>query len=151
MPFADTLVRNEDEENVGRGAPSMLYVYEEGTFNPDAQQRPFKHSLGIVVENVIKNHELIHADHFYAGIPSYPSSWFETADKRINRLLFLTVSEIVAHRHEYQGLVHIPRKDAYLIFYQEALQQLALPYFLQLPQLTSNKDLLALAQKERWF
>lgn len=146
LPFADT--RALQEENVARGSPSMLYVYES-CFDPLIAR--FKRSLGIIVENVIERHELLHADHFYSGIPGYPPEWFLRPDKEINRALFMAVTEIVCHRSEYDALNRIAAKDAYLSLYQEGLKKLVAPYFLVLPRLTDNQEMIQKAKRESWF
>ncbi len=148
---AATVMR--DQSKVTRGALSDIFVYED-TFNPDFKS--IVKGWGRVVQNIINNHELIHADHWYSGIPSYPQGWFFDKDGKIEdnakRALLLHVSEVVAHRKEYDGLVAMKKKDAFVDAYQQNLVKVAKPLFVLAYALAQgNKDLQDKIKREAWF
>lgn len=145
--FADTVPIQE--EKAGNGSASTIYVYEESCFDP--AQIKVKKGQGVIVENVINNHELVHTDHFYSGIKGYPLEWFYDKERKIDVPLFMAVSEIVSHRKEYEGLNRLKRKDHFVRLYQSAIKELVRPYFQMLPQLTNNSRLIEKAQQEAWF
>ncbi|MEK6928965.1 MAG: hypothetical protein AABW65_03355 [Nanoarchaeota archaeon] len=148
VPFADTIsLKNAP---IGHGTRSELYVYEESCFSQEPAQAKLARGLGVIVENVIENHELIHAEHFYNGIADYPFSWF-FVDGKFNRDVFLAVSEIVCHRKEYEGLQEKARDDRYVFLYQSALKKLAEPYFAQVVLSSKNDKLMQQVNRERWF
>ncbi len=148
---ASTVMR--DQSKVTRGAISDIFVYDD-TFNPD-----FKNIVkgwGRVVENIINNHELVHADHWYSGIPGYPNEWFFDKDGKIDnnmkRALLLQVSEVVAHRSEYDGLTTMKKKDDFIDAYQHSLVKIAKPIFVLAYALAKgNKDLQDKIKREAWF
>lgn len=138
----------DDDRLVGNRTTSTLYVYES-CFDP-AQER-FKKSLGRAIENAIENHELIHADHFYQGIPQFSSYLPKKLENNKDRLLFSTLSEIVCHKEEYDGLNRMKNKDDYINIYQSILYKVDAPNFVILSQLTTNVQILDRAKKEAWF
>ncbi len=138
--FADTIVPLEDEIKVGQGAKSTLYLYESSCFAPALSN--FKQSQKIIIENCIKNHELMHSDHYYSGIPNYPLNWFQNKDKTINKALFKAISEIICYKNEYKNLENIKEKDLFIKIYIHALNELARPYYDSLHKLTDNKELI---------
>ena len=138
----------EQEEIVGRGSKSTLYIYET-CFNNDFT--PFKKGLGIIVENVINNHELIHADHYFSGIPGYSINLFKKTDGSFNIPLFMSISEIIAHRNEYEKLVESKHKDEFVLFYQSKIKDLAYPHFQIIYHLTKDSEILKKVEREKWF
>ncbi|MDO8563879.1 MAG: hypothetical protein Q7R87_02635 [Nanoarchaeota archaeon] len=148
---AATVMR--DQSKVTRGAISDIFVYDD-TFNPDFKR--IVKGWGRVVENIVNNHELVHADHWYSGIPGYPSEWFFDKDGKIDdnmkRALLLQVSEVVAHRSEYNGLVAMDKKDDFIDAYQHSLVKVAKPIFVLAYALAKgNKELQGKIKREAWF
>jgi len=148
---AATVIR--DDNKVWNGAESDLFIYGE-CFNPDFKQ--FVRGWGRVVENIINNHELIHADHWYSGISGYPKEWFFGEDGKSGgnqeRALLLEVSEVVAHRKEYDGLTTMKGKDNFINAYQANLVSLAKPHFVLAYALAEgNRELKDKIRKEAWF
>lgn len=146
-PFADTIALQKGK--VCFGSKSALYVYPESCF--DRLLSKFKEGLGKIIENVIEEHELLHADHFYLGIKGYPIKWFYDKNKKIHPVVFLYASEIVCHRKEFEGLKRMKMKDQYISMYQSLLPKLVMPYFQELPKITENQALLQKIRKEAWF
>ncbi len=144
-----TSIKPMDEKKVGKGTSSILYLHSS-VFD-ETTPAQFKASTGICIENMVKNHELIHAEHFYAGIPNYPMDWFTNQAGELNVPLFMSVSEIVCHRKEFQGLNEIKKRDKHLDFYQSSLYKLALPYFLQVKRINVNPALEEKIKQEAWF
>lgn len=148
---AATVMR--DQSKVTHGAISDVFVYDD-TFNSDF--KGFVKGWGRVVENIINNHELVHADHWYSGISGYPNEWFFDKDGKIDdnmkRALLLQVSEVVAHRKEYDGLVAMKGKDEFVNAYQHNLVKIAKPIFVLAYALAKgNKDLQDNIKREAWF
>ena len=144
--FAATIA--EQEEMIGRGSKSTLYVYDT-CFNKDYST--FKEGLGIVVENVINNHELIHSDHYFSGIPGYPIGLFKKSNRSFNVPLFMSISEIIAHKREYDKLITGKHDNEFVILYQSKIKDLVKPYFQLIQALTNNSKILKKVEKERWF
>jgi hypothetical protein len=98
VAFAATVPR--DAAKIGCGSGSTTYVIDTECFRPAGL---FQHDLGVIVENVLLRHELIHAEHFHSGISGYDPSWF-LKNGVFDARLFVAASEVVAHRSEHKGL-----------------------------------------------
>ncbi|MEK6889232.1 MAG: hypothetical protein AABW80_03945 [Nanoarchaeota archaeon] len=148
---AATVIR--DDNKAWNGGESDLFVYDYA-FN--SIPREHVRSAGRVVENIVNNHELVHADHWYSGIEGYPKEWFFGEDGKLGsnkeRALLLEVSEAVAHRKEYDGLTRMKGKDDFVNAYQANLVSVAKPHFVLAYALAEgNKELRARIKREAWF
>ena len=143
--IADT-VYNQDLP-VGEGCTSTLYVHPEAF---DYNVRDFKREQGVIVTNIIENHELIHADHYHHGIEGFPISWFKAEDSKINVSLFLAVSELKGYHSEFLGLEG-KADSRFVAFYRSQLSVLAKPYWDNLQKLTNNQQLLGQARRDCWW
>jgi hypothetical protein len=108
------------DERITKGAHSKVILYDEA-FNP--LYAPVRKGLGIIIENVLKRHEFLHAQHFNSGIPEVPSTQFMNPDGTWNKELFKATSEVLAYRNEFNGL--LDEKDPFVVGYASKLSALA--------------------------
>ena len=144
--FAATMANND--EQVPNGAMSTLYVYRS-CFDPMYSR--LKDAMGIVIENVIDHHELLHGDHFFKGIDGVHPSKFLQADGSLDRLLFLNVSEVVCYRSEWDGLADYANGSKFLTYYRDALKKVAFPHFLQALAMSKDGGLTKFITEHAWF
>jgi hypothetical protein len=136
---------------IGKGAKSTLYVYEECFQHSPNKDHTM--DLGTVVENVIENHELIHADHYYDGLPGLSLELFVNEDRILNKALFKSVSEVVSHRSEHDELKK-KLKDAktnFIEFYLNSLRGQVLPHYSEVLRQTKNEQILEVTKEHADF
>jgi hypothetical protein len=107
---------------------------------------PLRNSLAPIIENVVNNHELIHADHFYSGMIEFPeSTFFENGKFKSEKEkgMFIAISELICNRREYDALDKLAQKDDFINEYREILRQSLIPvFFHSLRSFTQNPEIL---------
>ena len=149
QPDATAITIALDEENAGNGSRSELYVLPMAF---DRYVKEFREGMGVITENIIENHELLHADHNYSGIPGYPLDLFRNKDGGMNRPLFIAATEIIGHKSEYQSLLRKqssnPLVREYLAHFKRLLIQ---PIVSELERTADNKPLVKRLIEEAQF
>ena len=133
--FAATF--SNDKANIGRGCSSTIYVFPECF---DNVYRNNLESMAVIVENALNNHELFHADHYFAGIPEFSLNLSQDEQGRFNPILFTLVSEIMCYKNEAESLGG--NNDSIVKAYRAGLQQLINNYFRLLTISSKNKELI---------
>jgi hypothetical protein len=128
----------DDEQKVGKGTNSTVYLYDE-VFHP--RYHTVTESIGIIIENVLKRHELLHAEHFSQGIVRYPMEQFMNPDGSLNKGLFTAASEVLCYRSEYFGLSG--EKDGFVTAYANALVGFAQAEVIKAAGFTKDEKLVA--------
>lgn len=102
------------------------------------------HDMGLLMQNIIRSHEKMHADHFYQGIPQYSLNEFMNGEKKFNDLLFVAVSELLAHQEEFRGLQRIAQQATtpLLSQYMNQMHLLMAPQYRELhnPEVIRNMN-----------
>ncbi|MEM2916404.1 MAG: hypothetical protein QXT19_03560 [Candidatus Woesearchaeota archaeon] len=135
-----------DESRIGSGSRSIVYVFPE-CFAPAYKEHIS--DIGIIIENVIENHELVHANHYYQGIPGFPLSLFQRKDSTLDNNLFTIASEIIAHKSEFLGLQNA--KSGFVAKYRDGLRALANNHLCTLHSLTNDRSLIERLELEARF
>ncbi|MDP1694350.1 MAG: hypothetical protein Q8L34_02305 [Candidatus Woesearchaeota archaeon] len=121
--FAITVPHERDPLRIGTKSTTILTTE---CFDITYQRaKPAWHDLGLLMQNVIQNHEKMHGDHFYRGITGYKQEEFMNGKKEFNDLLFIAVSELLAHQEEYRGLKGIVN-EATTLFLNHYMSQMSL-------------------------
>ena len=76
---------------------------------------------------------------------------FKKSNRSFNVPLFMSISEIIAHKREYDKLITGKHDNEFVILYQSKIKDLVKPYFQLIQALTNNSKILKKVEKERWF
>jgi hypothetical protein len=136
----------DDDSRIGSGTRSNVYVFPE-CFDPVYKKQI--EPMGIIIENVIENHELVHADHFAKGIPGIQLPLFLRKDNTLDKRLFTAVSEVLAYKSEFSGLER--ENNRFVAEYRSGLKQLVKTALLEAISLTNDKSIIDRLQNEAKF
>ncbi len=135
-----------EDSRIGMGSQSNVYVLPE-CFDP-VYKKHVK-PMGIIIENVIENHELVHADHFARGIPGLPLTLFLRDGNSLDKRLFTAASEVIAYKSEFSGLRN--ETDKFVAEYRSGIKRLIKTALLDALSLTKDKSILTRLQAEARF
>ena len=140
--FASTVPHERDPLRIG--TKSTIILTTECFDTVYQQVQPAWHDMGLIIQNIIQNHERRHADHFYRGITEYKQEEFMNGKKEFNDLLFIAVSELLAHQEEYRGLKRIVNEATtpFLNHYMSQMSLLMAPQYRELhnPEVICDMD-----------
>ncbi len=133
-----------EQNHMGEGSSTRICVLPTA-FMPELLQRPDMWAdSDLILRVVIRNHELLHADHFYRGIEGYEIDEFRGTFNAVNRFVFTSVSELLGHQAEYRGLREVRSlgTSTFLGFYTDNIHMLMTPHYqaLQVADLTAGLD-----------
>ncbi len=126
-----------DDSRIGSGTRSNVYVLPE-CFDPVYKEHIAP--MSIVIENVIENHELVHAGHFAKGIPGIPPALFLRGNSTLDKRLFTAASEVLAYKSEFLGIQR--EKDRFVSGYRSGLKQLVKNALLDVLTLTNDRSII---------
>ncbi|GEM_PF-6631986 len=140
--FAVTIPHERDPFRIG--TKSTIILTNECFDTIYQQAKPAWHDIGLIVGNVINNHEMLHAKHFHNGIHQYENKLFYNTKGEFNRALFKAVSELLAHQEEGKELERVVHQETagMITNHLRNMPQMMLPYFRELfnPEVVSGMD-----------
>ena len=140
--FAVSIIR--DEKNISHGAKTDIYL-SPGCFLDIYKKVPeIWKDLDLIIRNVVKEHELLHARDFNHGIENYPLTNFYDSNSNLDKRVFLAISELNGYKKEIDALKNKQHQSTSPLFsqYIQNLPQLIKPYYnvLTNQQFTKNLD-----------